>query len=94
MNNEEKFMETLKQVMPELHIVATMMQQTKINPNILFFVMRHISEVAQGTGYGQIHIVIEEGTVRFVKGEHQTKVNEPALKESYAKSIDSNTVSN
>lgn len=80
-NNQEKFMEALRMAMPEFHIVANMMQQTNVNPSILFYVMRHIAEIANGTGYGQVHILIEEGTVRFVKGEHSTKVNEPALKD-------------
>lgn len=78
-HNKQKFLDALKLAMPEYHIVVTMMDQVKANPTILFHVMKHMGEIANGTGYGQVHIVIEEGMVRFVRGEHSTKLNEPVI---------------
>jgi hypothetical protein len=78
--NREQLLELLKVALPELHIVATMMDKTQVNPAILFHVIRHMAEIAEGTGYGQVHVMIEDGTARFVKGEHSTKLNEPVIK--------------
>jgi len=80
--NREQFMEMMKIAAPDLHIVAVNMEKTKANPIILFHVINHMAQIADGTGYGQVHIVIEEGVVRFVKGEHSTKLNEPVIKET------------
>lgn len=78
-HNESKLMEAIRLGYPELHILATQLQQSKVNPMPLFFVIKHMAEIAAGSRYGQVHILIEDGIVRFVKGEHQTKVNEPVL---------------
>lgn len=77
--NKKQFMELMRQTMPELHIVATMMERVDANPAILFHVMSHMADIANGTGFGQVHIIIEGGVVRFVKGEHSTKLNEPII---------------
>lgn len=79
-NNKEQFMEMLKLANPEFYIVASQMDKSKTNPVILFHVIKHLGEIADGTGYGQVHIMIEEGIARFVKGEHSTKLNEPVIK--------------
>ncbi len=78
--NKESFMEMLREVLPELHILAIQMEKSMSNPVILFHVISHMAEIANGTGYGQIHIVIEDGIAKFVRGEHSTKLNEPVIK--------------
>ncbi len=78
--NKQQFMEMMKIATPEFHIVAVNMEKTKANPVILFHVINHMAQIADGTGYGQVHIIIEDGLVRFVKGEHSTKLNEPVIK--------------
>jgi len=77
--NKKQFMEMMRLTMPELHIVATMMERVNANPAILFHIMSHMADIANGTGFGQVHIIIEDGVVRFVKGEHSTKLNEPII---------------
>ena len=79
-SNEEAFLKTLQQVLPELHIIAVQLRQTSVNPATLFAIIRHMAEIAQGTGYGQIVVDIQEGEVKIVRGMHQTKVNERVLK--------------
>jgi hypothetical protein len=81
-NNKDKFMEMMKIASPEFFIVANQMEKSKTNPVILFHVINHMAEIATGTGYGMVHIVIEDGLVRFVKGEHSTKLNEPVIKDN------------
>lgn len=80
--NKEQFMEMMKVAAPELHVVAVNMEKTKANPIILFHIINHMAQIADGTGYGQVHILIEEGVARFVKGEHSTKLNEPVIRDT------------
>lgn len=72
--NREKFMELMAVAMPDLHILATLLEKQKINPIILFHVSTHLAEIARGTGYGKVEVMVEEGDARFVKGLHQTKL--------------------
>ncbi len=78
--NKQTFMEMMRVAMPEFHIVALMMDKLQINPVILFHTMQHLYDIAQDSKYGQVHILIEDGIVRFIKGEHSTKLNEPVDK--------------
>jgi len=80
--NKEQFLEMMKLALPEFYIVALQMEKSKTNPVILFHVINHMAQIADGTGYGQVHVMIEEGIVRFVKGEHSTKLNEPVIKDT------------
>lgn len=80
--NQEQVLSMLRIALPEFHLVATQMVKSLSNPVILFHVIQHMAEIASGTGYGQVHIVIEEGIVRFVRGEHSTKLNEPVIKDT------------
>jgi len=77
--NNQKFMELIKVNMPEFYILADMVTKCQANPSILFHVIKHMGEIANGTGFGQVHIVIEEGVARFVRGEHSTRLNEPVI---------------
>jgi len=81
-SNKEQFMEMMKLALPDFYIVALQMEKSKTNPIILFHVIQHLGEIASGTGYGQVHVMIEGGIARFVKGEHSTKLNEPVIKDT------------
>jgi len=81
-NNKEQFMKMMQLALPEFYIVANQMDKSKTNPTILFHVINHMAQIATGTGYGMVHIIIEDGLVRFVKGEHSTKLNEPVIKDN------------
>ncbi len=75
--NKRLFMAQLKIALPEYYDLISLMDKLNGNPVILFHVLTHMNEVAAGSGFGQVHITIEEGVVRFVRGEHQTKLQEP-----------------
>lgn len=74
--NQAKFEEFLRIANPDLYAVYNQARARDVNLNVLFHVIPHLAEIADGTGYGQVHILVENGMVRFVKGEHQRKVNE------------------
>lgn len=77
--NEFAFKQMLKSVRPELYVLFDLLEETKINPIILFKVMRHLNNLATGSKYGQVTIFIENGVATFVRGEEADKLNEKVL---------------
>ncbi len=73
--NNQLFMDTLKKVRPEIWVLADIIDQTGINPFILWKIAYHLNNIAIGNKYGQVTVHIEKGVVTFIKGEESDKVN-------------------
>lgn len=78
-NNTRVFSDLVKQVRPDIWLIMDLLDQTKVNHRALWKAIRQINNIAIGTGYGQVHIVIENGVITFIRGEEADKLNEPAL---------------
>src|SRR3954466_12561931 len=78
--NEEAFMQLLKSSRPDIWVLMDIVDQTGINPFVLWKVGYAMSNIANSTNYGQIVVEIENGTVRFVRGISADKLNEPLIK--------------
>lgn len=78
--NEKAFFEILKQISPELYVLNKILHQEKLSPSVFYKVARQLVNINSGTKYGDIHILIENGVVRFVNGTEKDKVEEPILK--------------
>lgn len=78
--NENAFFEILKTLNAELYVLIKMIMNDNLNLAVFFKVARHLVNINSGTGYGDIHIMIEGNTVRFVNGMEKDKVNEPIVK--------------
>lgn len=78
--NEFAFKEMLKAVRPELFVIMDLMDQTNINPIVVWRVLRQLNNIALGTGYGTVTVSVENGKVTFVRGEDSDKVNEMLIK--------------
>lgn len=76
---EDKFMAELKLVRPEIWVLADILDQTSINPFVVWKVIYAMNGVATGSGWGQIIVEVQDKTVKLVKGVEQTKVEEPLL---------------
>lgn len=77
--NEFAFKEMLKSVRPELFVLMDILDQTSINPLVVWKVIRQLNNIALGTGYGQVTVHIENGKVTFIRGEDSDRVNEMLL---------------
>lgn len=86
-HNEEKFREMIKLFRPDIHLLMETIDQTNINPFVVWKIIYALSGVANDTKYGQVNILIEDNVVRFVRGEHADKVNQSIFKE---KKVDEN----
>ena len=78
-SNEDTFNRMLKKIRPDIWVLMDLVDETKINPYILLKVIRQLKILSMGTGYGQVSINVEDGVVRFVRGEESDKLNEPII---------------
>lgn len=79
-NNNNQFMEMLKAVRPDIFVLIDMVDDRGFDPYIMLKIIRQISNIAIGSGYGQVVISIEKGVVRFVRGEDVDKIELPVFK--------------
>lgn len=78
--NQNVFEQILKDTRPEIHLLMQTLDQTGVNPFIVWRIIMAMSNLAEDTRYGNVVIEVEDNTVRFVRGQHSTKVNEPIIK--------------
>jgi len=75
--NADVFQQVLKDVRPDLYAIMLALDETKVNWTIPWKVIEHLRVIAETTKYGKVIVEIENNTVRFVRGEAATKMNEP-----------------
>lgn len=78
--NEQAFFEILKQLSPELYVLNKMILDENLSLAVFYKVARQLINIGSGTGYGDIHILIEDKIVRFINGTEKDKVNESIVK--------------
>ena len=78
--NEEAFGQIVKSVRPDIYALMNIIDQTHVNAFVLWKVAYALNNIATSTNYGNVLIEIENGTVRFVRGQSADKVNEPVIK--------------
>ena len=74
--NEETFVKLMKSVRPDILILMQLLDKTNVNPIVLYKVIHHLQIIGDGTRYGDIHLIIEDGIVRFINGLQKDKLNE------------------
>ena len=77
--NEFAFRQMLKNIKPDLYVLFDILDKTKVNPLVVWKVIRALNNIAIGNGYGTISIEIQKGQVLFVRGEESDRVNEPII---------------
>lgn len=77
--NLQKYWEIVRHLEPEFYLLRVAIQETGINPMILPKVIRSISNLAIGTGFGKVQIFMSAGKVTQIKGEESDQVDEEAV---------------
>lgn len=80
--NEDSFKELLKHFRGDIFVLMDLLDETGINPYVIFQVIRHLNSINMGNKYGTVTVQIENGVVTFVRGEESTKLNEDLSKKS------------
>jgi len=78
--NEKAFFEILKKLSPDLYVLNKMILEDNLSVTTFYKLARHLVNIGSGTGYGDIHVLIEDGIIKFVNGQEKDKVNERIFK--------------
>lgn len=78
-NNEYVFKELIRVVRPDLFVLMDILDKTRVNPLMVFQVIRSANNIAMGSKYGKVVVQIENGVVTFVHGEESKKLNESLI---------------
>ncbi len=81
-NNQEQYWSVIQQLDPELYLIRIAIQETGINPMILPKIIRAISNLNIGTGYGRVQVFMTNHKVTQVKNEESDTLNENATIDS------------
>jgi len=79
--NEFAFRQMLKTVKPDLYVLFDILEKTRVNPLVVWKVIRALNNIAIGNGYGTISIEIQKNTVLFIRGEESDRINASILLE-------------
>ncbi len=80
-SNESAFFEILKTLNPDIYVLVKMITDNKLNITVFWKLARHLVNINSGTGYGDIHIILENNQVRFINGTEKDKISESIIKE-------------
>lgn len=80
--NKDHFDRMLSDVYPELAFIKIALEETGVNPLILPKIIRSLSNLALGTGYGKVQVFMQQTIITQIKGEESINVNERAVVES------------
>ena len=75
--NDEKYLEVLRTLDPELYIIKMALEETGVNAMILPRVIRMLSNLDIGSGYGEITILMKARMVTQIKGNESDVLNLP-----------------
>lgn len=78
--NLKVFKEMVKHLQPELYVLIDLLQETNINPLVIWKTTRALNNINIGTGWGKIEIEVMDRIVTFIRGTENDKLNEPISK--------------
>lgn len=77
--NQERFLENVRRLNPELYLIYLSLQETGVNPMILPKIIRQLANLSTGTGFGKVQIFMSKRIITQIKGEESDEVNEEAV---------------
>ncbi len=78
-SNVDKFYDVVRQFDPELYLIKLALKESGVNPMILPKIIRSVSMMAMGSGYGKVQIIMESHVIKQVIGEEKVQINERAI---------------
>ena len=66
-NNEEKYIEILRTLDPQLYLIRQSLEETGVNPDIIPRIIRGLGNLDIGTGYGEVNILMKGRIVTQIK---------------------------
>lgn len=78
-NNQDKFWEMIQKIEPEFYLIRILLEETGVNPQILPKVIRGISNMALGAGYGKVVIYMRNKTVTSIETAEEDRLDQPSV---------------
>ncbi len=78
-HNELVFKEMVRTMRPEIFVLMDVLDQTRVNPMVVFKFIRQIKNLAEGSKWGSVEAIMEKGIVRSIRGIDHDKLNEEAV---------------
>lgn len=72
--NNQNYLELLKKFDPSLYLIKIALNETRVDPGLVIPWIRAISNIAIGTGYGQVLTNIRDGAVVQIEGVESTQM--------------------
>lgn len=77
--NVDKFNDVVRRLDPELYLIKLALKESGVNPLVIPKIIRAMANLATGTGYGKVQVIMESRVIKQVIGEEKTQVNEKAI---------------
>ena len=77
--NTNTYYEVLSTFDPELYLIKIALEETRVNPALIPPVIRAISNLAIGSGYGRVNIYMQEKRITSIDGEERSKIELSAV---------------
>lgn len=78
-NNERIFSEMVQRVRPEIYVLMDLIDSTGVNPFILYKVIRQLNNIAIGSKWGEVTILVNAGKAVRVSGIDTEKMNDDVI---------------
>lgn len=78
-NNERIFNEMVQRVRPEIFVLMDLLDNTGVNPFILYKVVRQLNNIAIGSGWGEVRVLVNNKKAVRVSGEDTEKMDDDVL---------------
>lgn len=78
-NNLDKYWEVVRQVEPEFALIRTLLDETGVNPHILPKVIRAISNISMGAGYGRVIIYLRNKNITKIESQEDDQLSQPSV---------------
>lgn len=74
-NNDDKYLEVLRTLDPELYLIKMALEETGVNAQIIPRVIRVLGNLEIGTGFGEVVILMKSGVVTQIKANESDVLN-------------------
>ena len=78
-NNERLFKEKVQKFRPDLFLLMSILDETGLNPVILWKTAYQLNNIALGNGWGEVKIRVQDHKVTFIYGTNDDRLEEPLL---------------
>ena len=78
-NNERVFSEMVQRMRPDIFVLMDLLDQTGVNPFILYKVIRQLNNIAIGSGWGEVTVLVNNRKAVRVAGQDTEKMDDDVI---------------